>query len=842
MRRNRDFGAGLSLPAIFTVGKKKNRMSKKVRERKYLSDAHDMDESMTAVMPILMDCDKDEDFSEGIDTVGEALPILPLRNMVLFPGVALPVFVGRPKSMRLIREASQRKILVGVVCQKDPDVEEPGLDDLYPIGTVAEVLRVLELPDGSTTAILQGRKRLALHNLTSTEPYLNGTITLLDDQPAGKDDREFEALISTIKDLTIKMLEMAGDPPRDLIYSIRNMQNTTYLLGFACCNIVANPDEKQELLAIDDMKNRAYRLLFILNREYQLIELKTSIQMKTHEDINKQQKEYFLQQQMKAIQEELGGNMNDIEIKELRAQAKKKKWPKEVGETFEKELAKLERIHPQSPDYSIQSQYVQTIVGLPWGTYSRDNFSLPHAQRVLDRDHYGMEKVKERIIEHLAVLKLKRDLRSPILCLYGPPGVGKTSLGRSVAEALGRKYVRISLGGLNDEAEIRGHRRTYIGAMMGRILQNLQKAGTSNPVFVLDEVDKVGRDFKGDPASALLEVLDPEQNTTFHDNYLDIDYDLSKILFIATANNLNTISQPLLDRMELIEVSGYILEEKIEIAMRHLIPKQMEAHGITKGTVRFHRNTVRAIIDSYTRESGVRALEKKIAKIMRRLARKIASDEAVPTVLKVDHLREYLGPVEYTRDKYQDNRYAGVVTGLAWTAVGGEILFVESSLSRGKSAKLTITGNLGDVMKESAILALEYVHSHAAQLGIEESLFENWNVHIHVPEGAIPKDGPSAGITMVTSLVSTFTRRKVKSNLAMTGEITLRGKVLPVGGIKEKILAAKRAGIREIVLCEENRKDVEEINAAYVEGLTFHYVDDIMQVISIALLDEKVKD
>ena len=714
--------------------------------------------------------------------------------------------------------------------------------DLYPIGTVAEVLRVLEMPDGSTTAILQGRKRMALHSLVDTEPYLNGAISLLDDQPAGKDDREYEALISTIKDLTIKMIEAAGDPPRELVFSIRNMQNTMYMLGFACCHIVANPDEKQELLAIDDVKNRAYRLLFILNREYQLIELKASIQMKTHEDINKQQKEYFLQQQMKAIQEELGGNMNDIEIRELRTQAKKKKWPKEVGETFEKELAKLERIHPQSPDYSIQSQYVQTIVGLPWGTYSRDNFSLPHAQRVLDRDHYGMEKVKERIIEHLAVLKLKRDLRSPILCLYGPPGVGKTSLGRSVAEALGRKYVRVSLGGLHDEAEIRGHRRTYIGAMMGRILQNLQKAGTSNPVFVLDEVDKVGSDFKGDPASALLEVLDPEQNTTFHDNYLDIDYDLSKILFIATANNLNTISQPLLDRMELIEVSGYILEEKIEIAMRHLIPKQMEAHGITKGTVRFHRNTVRAIIDSYTRESGVRALEKKIAKIMRRLARKIASDEAVPAVLKVDHLREYLGPVEYTRDKYQDNRYAGVVTGLAWTAVGGEILFVESSLSRGKSAKLTITGNLGDVMKESAILALEYVHSHAAQLGIEESLFENWNVHIHVPEGAIPKDGPSAGITMVTSLVSTFTRRKVKSNLAMTGEITLRGKVLPVGGIKEKILAAKRAGIREIVLCEENRKDVEEINQTYVEGLTFHYVADIMQVIDTALLDEKVKD
>ena len=818
-------------------------MSKKEREKMYLSsDTHDMDESMSVVMPILMDCDKDEDFSEGIDKVGEALPILPLRNMVLFPGVALPIFVGRPKSMRLIREASQRKIMIGVVCQKDSETEEPTTEDLYPIGTVAEVLRVLEMPDGSTTAILQGRKRFALHSLTTTEPYLSGNISLLEDVPAGKDDREFEALISTIKDLTIKMLTTVGEPPRDLLFSIRNMQNTMYLLGFACCHIVANPGEKQELLAIDDMKNRAYRLLFILNREYQLIELKTSIQMKTHEDINKQQKEYFLQQQMKAIQEELGGNMNDIEIKELRAQAKKKKWPKEVGETFEKEVAKLERIHPQSPDYSIQSQYVETIIGLPWGTCSRDNFSLTHAQRVLDRDHYGMEKVKERIIEHLAVLKLKRDLRSPILCLYGPPGVGKTSLGRSVAEALGRKYVRISLGGLHDEAEIRGHRRTYIGAMMGRILQNLQKAGTSNPVFVLDEVDKVGSDFKGDPASALLEVLDPEQNTSFHDNYLDIDYDLSKILFIATANNLNTIAQPLLDRMELIEVSGYIMEEKIEIAMRHLIPKQMEAHGIAKGKVRFHRHAVRAIIDSYTRESGVRELEKKIAKIMRRLARKIASDEPVPSVLKADNLREYLGPVEYTRDKYQGNRYAGVVTGLAWTAVGGEILFVESSLSRGKNAKLTITGNLGDVMKESAILALEYVHSHATKLGIEESLFENWNVHIHVPEGAIPKDGPSAGITMVTSLVSTFTRRKVKSNLAMTGEITLRGKVLPVGGIKEKILAAKRAGIREIVLCEENRKDVEEINSAYVDGLTFHYVDDIMQVIDTALLEEKVAE
>ena len=817
-------------------------MNKKNKETLYLREAFsEIDDSVGIVMPILMECDKDEDFSEGIDKVGESLPILSLRNMVLFPGVAMPVIVGRAKSMRLIREASHKKIMIGVLCQKETEVEDPGFDDLYTIGVVAEILRVLEMPDGSTTAILQGRKRFQLHELTETEPYLTGRVSLLEDTHPKKSDREFEALISTIKDLTVKMLTASGEPPRDLIYSIRNNQNAMYLISFACCNILSHSPEKQELLAINDLKDRAYRLLFILNREYQLIELKASIQMKTHEDINKQQKEYFLQQQIKAIQEELGGNMNDIEIKELREKAKSKKWPKEVGEIFEKEVAKLERVHPQSPDYSIQSQYVQTIISLPWGEYSKDNFNLPHAQRVLDRDHYGMEKVKERIIEHLAVLKLKKDLRSPILCLYGPPGVGKTSLGKSVAEALGRKYVRISLGGLHDEAEIRGHRRTYIGAMVGRIIQNLQKAGTSNPVFVLDEIDKVGNDFKGDPASALLEVLDPEQNTTFHDNYLDIDYDLSKILFVATANNLNTISQPLLDRMELIEVSGYILEEKIEIAVRHLIPKQMELHGIPKQTVKFHRHAVRAIIESYTRESGVRELEKKIAKIMRRIARKIASDEEVRPMIKAEDLKDYLGAVEYTRDKYQGNEYAGVVTGLAWTAVGGEILFVESSLSRGKGSKLTITGNLGDVMKESAMLALEYVHSHAGQFSIDEELFENWNVHIHVPEGAIPKDGPSAGITMVTSLVSIFTQRKVKSNLAMTGEITLRGKVLPVGGIKEKILAAKRAGIKEIILCAENRKDVEEINATYLAGLTFHYVDDITQVLDLALLREKVK-
>ncbi len=636
------------------------------------------------------------------------------------------------------------------------------------------------------------------------------------------------------------MLGALNEPPRDLIFSIKNNKNVLYLINFSCSNIPSGSAEKQELLLIGDLKDRAYRLLFILNREYQLVELKASIQMKTHEDINQQQKEYFLQQQIKTIQEELGGNINDLEIKELREKAARKKWPAAVAEIFEKEVRKLERLHPQSPDFSIQTQYVQTIINLPWNEYSKDNFNLAHAQKVLDRDHYGLEKVKERIIEHLAVLKLKGDMKSPIICLYGPPGVGKTSLGKSVAEALHRKYVRISLGGLHDEAEIRGHRRTYIGAMSGRIIQNIQKAGSSNPVFILDEIDKVTNDFKGDPASALLEVLDPEQNSTFHDNYLDIDYDLSKVMFIATANNLNTISQPLLDRMELIEVSGYILEEKVEIAARHLVPKQLEAHGLSKGKVKLPKKTLQVIIESYTRESGVRELDKKIAKIMRKLARKVASDEAIPSQIKPEDLHEYLGQIEYSRDKYQGNEYAGVVTGLAWTAVGGEILFVESSLSRGKGSKLTLTGNLGEVMKESAMLALEFIHAHASLFDINEELFENWNVHIHVPEGAIPKDGPSAGVTMVTSLVSAFTQRKVKKNLAMTGEITLRGKVLPVGGIKEKILAAKRAGIKELILCKENQKDINEIKAEYVKGLTFHYVEDIRQVIDLALLKEKV--
>ena len=800
----------------------------------------DLDDNIGIVMPILTECDVDEDFTEGIEKVGDTIPILPLRNMVLFPGVALPVIIGRPKSMRLIKEAVHKKSLIGVVCQKEMGTEDPILEDLYTTGVIADIVRVLEMPDGSTTVILQGKKRFELNELTETDPYLSGKITVLEDTKPDKTDREFEALISTIKDLTIKMLGAVAEPPRDLIFSIKNNKNILYVVNFSCSNIPSGSAEKQQLLLIGDLKERAYRLLFILNREYQLVELKASIQMKTHEDINQQQKEYFLQQQIKTIQEELGGNINELEIKELREKASRKKWPAEVAQVFEKELRKLERLHPQSPDYSVQTQYVQNIVNLPWNEYSKDNFNLSHAQKVLDRDHYGLEKVKERIIEHLAVLKLKGDMKSPIICLYGPPGVGKTSLGRSIAEALRRKYVRVSLGGLHDEAEIRGHRRTYIGAMCGRIIQNIQKAGTSNPVFILDEIDKITNDFKGDPASALLEVLDPEQNNAFHDNYLDIDYDLSKVMFIATANNLNTISQPLLDRMELIEVSGYIMEEKVEIAAKHLVPKQMDVHGLKKGSVKFPKKTLQVIVEAYTRESGVRELDKKIAKIMRKLARKVASDEPIPTSIKPEDLYEYLGAVEYSRDKYQGNDYAGVVTGLAWTAVGGEILFVESSLSKGKGSKLTLTGNLGDVMKESAMLALEYIHAHAAQFNINEELFENWNVHVHVPEGAIPKDGPSAGITMVTSLVSAFTQRKVKKNLAMTGEITLRGKVLPVGGIKEKILAAKRAGIKELILCKENEKDINEIKPEYLKGLVFHYVSDIQQVVDLALLREKV--
>lgn len=784
-----------------------------------------------------MDFDIDKKFLK------EEIPILALRNTIIFPGSSLPITVARTKSLKALKSLNNRKSIIGMVCQKNPDVEDPEQNDLYDIGVLGEVVRIIEIPnDPNITVILQGKKRFRLDEVTRTEPYLLGRYTIKESIPAAEDDKEYQVLLESIRDLTIHMLRMYGDPPKELIAKINESAKSSMLVNYCCTNLPVPASEKQELLYIDDEKNRAYRLLMILNRETQMLEMKMNIQMKTREELNQQQKEYFLQQQIKTIQDELGGNPQQADIEELKLRAQSKNWSDKVAEVVDKEIKKLERLHPQSPDYSTQFTYLQTILDLPWNEYTKDNFNLKHAQKVLDRDHFGLEKVKERILEHLAVLKLKGDLKSPILCLYGPPGVGKTSLGKSVAEALNRKYVRVSLGGLHDESEIRGHRRTYIGAMPGRIIQNILKAGSSNPVFVLDEIDKIGSDFRGDPSSALLEVLDPEQNSTFHDNYLNIDYDLSKVLFIATANNLSTISQPLLDRMELIDISGYILEEKIEIARRHLVPKQLEEHGLKKEDIDIPKKTIEKIIGNYTRESGVRSLDKRIAEVMRKVAMKVATSAEYNKTLEPDDLQEYLGATKYSKDGYQGNEYAGVVTGLAWTAVGGEILFIETSLSRGKAGKLTLTGNLGDVMKESAMLAMEYIRSHNRALDIEDNVMDNWNVHVHVPEGAIPKDGPSAGITMVTSIASAFTQRKVRANLAMTGEITLRGKVLPVGGIREKILAAKRAGIKEIILCQQNKKDIDEIKESYLKGLKFHYVSDIMEVLDIALLKEKVKN
>lgn len=807
-------------------------------------DLLSLEENSEPVISIISNDFDDGDCYINEKDLKEELAILPLRNTVIFPGTSMPISVARKKSLKLIKSVNRQKgKYVGLICQKDAENEDPELNDLYSMGVIAEIIRVIELPDDeNVTVIFQGKKRFRLTELTQTEPYLKGHYEYRDSVPVLKTDTEYKALLDSIRDLMIQMLRMYGEPPKEFIQRIKSDVVSSLLVNYCCANLPVSGAEKQALLEIDDEKERAYRLLVILNRETQMMEMKLNIQMKTREELNQQQKEYFLQQQIKTIQDELGGNPQQADLEEFKLRAAKKKWGKEVAEIFEKEMNKLERLHPQSPDYSTQYTYIETALDLPWGEYTKDNFNLKNAQKVLDQDHFGLEKVKERIIEHLAVLKLKGDLKSPIICLYGPPGVGKTSLGKSVAKALNRNYIRVSLGGLHDESEIRGHRRTYIGAMPGRIIQNILKAGSSNPVFVLDEIDKIGSDFKGDPSSALLEVLDPEQNSTFHDNYLNIDYDLSKVMFLATANNLSTISQPLLDRMELIDVSGYIIEEKIEIARRHLIPKQMENHGLPKDSIDIPKKTIEKIVESYTRESGVRELDKKIAKIMRKVARKVASEEEYKKTIDPEDLHEYLGAVEYTRDQYQGNNYAGVVTGLAWTSVGGEILFIETSLSKGKGGKLTLTGNLGDVMKESAVLALEYLHSHGSHWGIDEKIFENWNVHVHVPEGAIPKDGPSAGITMVTSLASAFTQRKVRPNLAMTGEITLRGKVLPVGGIREKILAAKRAGIKEIILCKENKKNIDEIKPLYLKGLTFHYVDDIKQVLDIALLKEKVKD
>ena len=772
---------------------------------------------------------------------GDILPILPLRNMVLFPGVLMPVSVGRRSSARLVRDAQKHNQLIGVVCQKKSDTEYPLLEDLHMVGTVGKIIRILEMPDHTSTVIIQGAQRFNLLEITETEPYMMGRIEQLEDAIPNKNDKEFQALSEAIRDLMSRYIKVSDFMPNDAQFALKNIRNNVFLIEFICENLPLKKDDKMDLLTMNGIKSRAYRLLEILNREVQLAEIKVSIQMRAREDIDQQQREYFLQQQIKTIQDELGSNNSEREINEMRQKAQKIKWSDEVKATFLKEVDKLERMHSSSPDYSVQLTYLQTMMSLPWGTYTTDNLSMTNAEKVLNRDHYGLEKVKERILEHLAVLKLKGDMKSPIICLYGPPGVGKTSLGKSIASALKRKYIRMSLGGVHDEAEIRGHRKTYIGAMPGRIIKGLIKAGSSNPVFVLDEVDKLGVSTQGDPGSALLEVLDPEQNNAFHDNYLDVDFDLSKVLFIATANTLQTIPPPLLDRMELIEVSGYLTEEKVEIARRHLVPKEMEANGLKKGQIKFSKAALEAMVENYTRESGVRELEHKLGKVMRKKALEYAKGAEVTQVdVKPADLKTYLGIPEYSRDKYQGNEYAGVVTGLAWTAVGGEILFIETSLHRGKG-QLTLTGNLGDVMKESAMLAFEYIKAHPSLLGIDPEVFNQWDIHLHVPEGAIPKDGPSAGITMATALASAFTQRKVKAHLAMTGEITLRGKVLPVGGIKEKILAAKRAGIKEIILSEENRKHIEEINQIYVDGLTFHYVKDVREVFAIALEKQLVK-
>jgi len=813
-------------------------MDKKFRKPVTEIFLQDMLDGEGDIIPIIADGDDGE--LEDVD-VPEAIPILSLRNNVLFPGVVLPISIGRPRSIQLIKDAYRNNKIVGTVAQKDPDIENPEFQDLHSVGTIGQIVKLLEMPDGSTTAIIQGRKRMVLQELVSDNPYFIAKVRTLPEIKPEVLSKDFNAIIGSLKDMSLKIIKINPNISPEASFAIKNIENNTYLINFICSNTDIKVQDKQKLLEMSSLRDRGFMLLEFLVQEIQVLELKNELQSKVKNDLDQQQREFLLHQQMKTIQNELGGNPVEKEIDEYRKKAESKLWSDDVKKVFEKELDKLHRLNPAAAEYSVQVNYIQTLLDLPWNVYTQDNLDLINARKVLDGDHFGLDEVKERILEHLAVLKLKGDLKSPILCLYGPPGVGKTSLGRSVAKALDRKYVRMSLGGLHDEAEIRGHRKTYIGAMPGRIIQSIKRAGSSNPVFILDEIDKVGQDFRGDPSSALLEVLDPEQNSTFFDNFLEMEYDLSKVLFIATANNLATISPALRDRMELIEITGYLVEEKLEIAKRHLFPKQLENHGVKKDQVTIDKKVMEILIEKYTRESGVRELDKRLAKIVRVTAKNIASEIKYDTVLSPESLSEMMGPSRYSRDLYAGNDQAGVVTGLAWTTAGGEILFVETSLSKG-TGKLTLTGNLGEVMKESAIIALEYLKSNAEMLNLPDNFAEKWNIHIHVPEGAIPKDGPSAGVTMATSIASAFTQRKVKKYLAMTGEITLRGKVLPVGGIKEKILAAKRASIKEIIVSEENRKDVENIKEIYIRGLKFHYVETIMGVLELALLHQKVKN
>jgi ATP-dependent Lon protease len=795
-------------------------------------------QSDAELIPLLTPEDEEEMNNEALP--GD-LPILPLRNTVLFPGVVIPITAGRDKSIKLINDANAAGKVIGVVSQIDESVEEPTPADVHHIGTVAQIIRVLKMPDGNITVILQGKKRFEIDAFTQEEPYLKATVKEFEEIRPEKKDVEFHTIVESIKDLAIEIIKESPNIPTEATFAIKNIESSPFLINFVSSNMNLSVEDKQGLLSINNLKDRALETLRFMNLEMQKLELKNDIQSKVRFDLDQQQREYFLQQQMKTIQEELGGVSYEAEIEEMRLKAKTKKWDDKVAQHFEKEVSKLQRTNPNSPDFGVQRNYIELFLELPWNEYTKDKFDLKRAQKILDRDHFGLEDVKQRIIEHLAVLKLRNDMKSPILCLYGPPGVGKTSIGKSIAEALGREYVRVSLGGMRDEAEIRGHRKTYIGAMPGRIIQSIKKAKTSNPVFVLDEIDKLSSSFNGDPSSALLEVLDPEQNSEFHDNFLEIGFDLSKVMFVATSNSLSSIQPALRDRMEIINMSGYTIEEKVEIARRHLVPKQLKEHGLTEEHLQIGKKQLEKVVVGYTRESGVRGLEKKIAQLVRHAAKSIAMEEPYNVKVSDEDIVSILKAPRMERDKYEDNDVAGVVTGLAWTSVGGDILFIESTISKGKG-NMTMTGNLGTVMKESVTIALEYIKSNSEKLGIDAEVLSTNNIHIHVPEGATPKDGPSAGIAMLTSMVSTFTQKKVKKHLAMTGEITLRGKVLPVGGIKEKILAAKRANIKEIILCHENKRDIEEIKPEYLKGLKFHYVDKMSEVIEIAVLNQKVKD